>query len=262
VTRRRTARWRARGGALVAPDPREMLALAAPRDARARLWTAAAISLAVHAALGTGLLLRQAAEPAVVEAIVPIALIAEPAPAAPGTPALAASPPPALARAVPPAPPKPAAAEKAAAAARRGPTPSKVAAPTAPLPPVAAAPAAQGSEAAPGAGAAVAALAPAAAQAGAGPGGDSRGAYLSSVTRRIEAQKRYPALARSRGVEGTVLITLWIAADGVLERLEVGAGAPPLLAGATREAVERASPFPPPPHGLSSIRIPVRYALR
>jgi periplasmic protein TonB len=93
-------------------------------------------------------------------------------------------------------------------------------------------------------------------------GADAIAAYVASVLRRIESNKRYPTLARSRGVEGTVVVTLWISPAGGLERVEVGGEAPPLLVSSTRDAVERASPFPPPPSGLPSIRVPVRYALR
>jgi protein TonB len=82
------------------------------------------------------------------------------------------------------------------------------------------------------------------------------------VLRRIDAKKRYPSLAKSRGVEGTVMVTLWISPGGGLDRVEIGDKAPPLLAASTREAVEQASPFPPPPNGMPSIRVPIRYALR
>jgi protein TonB len=93
-------------------------------------------------------------------------------------------------------------------------------------------------------------------------GGDAVSAYIASVLRRIESNKRYPTLARSRGVEGTVVVTLWISPVGALDRIEVGGEAPPLLVSSTRDAVERASPFPPPPSGMPSIRVPIRYALR
>ncbi|RIK90649.1 MAG: hypothetical protein DCC71_25485, partial [Proteobacteria bacterium] len=93
-------------------------------------------------------------------------------------------------------------------------------------------------------------------------GADPVAAYVTTLLRRIESQKRYPALAKSRGVEGTVVVTLWISPAGALDRLEVGGDASPLLVSSTRAAVERASPFPPPPGGMPPVRVPVRYALR
>jgi protein TonB len=238
-------RWQARGGAIVAPDPRAVFAIAAPPRVRAGLTVALPLSLVLHA----GVLLFALRDPAplpVPPAAIEVSLLREPEPA-PGPPVVAPAP-------VPVAQPKPVV---------RKPTPPRVAAVVKPAPvaePAPAAPSAgEGDETSP---------APVAAAPASGGGGGSGGpsdpleSYVASVLRRIEARKRYPSLAKSRGIEGTVVVTLWISPAGALDRLEVGGEAPPLLVTSTKEAIQQASPFPPPPAGLPSIRVPIRYALR
>jgi protein TonB len=253
VTRRRAQRWRARGGAIVAPDPRVMLGLAARPRARAGIGLAIALSIALHAA-GVAWLGRSAPARPIEPEPIPVSLLREPGPPPP-----AAQPiPPAPARVAPPPPPKPAPKFSAKPPVRAAPKPAPTPAPSAPLANSTTPSDAPVAESTPPVSAGV----PSGVAAGAGGGADAIHAYVASVLRRIDAEKRYPSLAKSRGVEGTVVVTLWISAGGDLDRLEIGDKAPPLLAASTREAVEKASPFPPPPSGMPSIRVPIRYALR
>lgn len=96
----------------------------------------------------------------------------------------------------------------------------------------------------------------------AGAGGASAiDAYVAQVRGRIAREKRYPANARDRRIEGTVIALLAIASDGALREVRLEGDPPSLLARATRQAVEDAAPFAAPPAGLGVIRVPVRYAL-
>lgn len=83
--------------------------------------------------------------------------------------------------------------------------------------------------------------------------------YVVEVRARIERQKRYPAMARRRGDEGFVLARVAIASDGDLDSIDLEGEASPFLVRATREAVERARPFPMPPRGAVTIEVPVRW---
>lgn len=86
--------------------------------------------------------------------------------------------------------------------------------------------------------------------------------YVAEVRARIEREKRYPAMARRRGEEGLVLARVAIAADGDLDSIDIDGEASVFLLRATREAVERARPFPMPPRGSVTIEIPVRWQVR
>lgn len=88
---------------------------------------------------------------------------------------------------------------------------------------------------------------------------DPMAAYVAAVRGRIADEKRYPRLALERGVTGTVVVLLSIAADGRLEALSLQGSPPAVLAAATRDAVDRAAPFPPPPAGAARVRVPVDY---
>jgi protein TonB len=255
-------RWQSRGGALVAPDPRAMLALAPASRASRGVVLAIALSCALHVALGALFAVRWtgADVPAPV-APIEVALLREPAPVPAASPAPPAPTPP---RVVPPPPApvaKPAPPKRVAPKPLPTPAPAPATAPSATVAETPPAPSAAPS----GTGTPTAAVSAAPPSSGVGRGsggGDPVATYVASVLRRIEAKKRYPSLAKSRGVEGTVVVTLWISPAGGLEKLEVGGGASPLLVSSTREAVEKASPFPPPPDGMPSIRVPIRYALR
>ena len=83
--------------------------------------------------------------------------------------------------------------------------------------------------------------------------------YVAEVRARIERQKRYPAMARRREEEGVVLARVAIAPDGDLVSIDIEGRASLFLQRATREAVERARPFPMPPRGAVTIEVPVRW---
>jgi protein TonB len=85
--------------------------------------------------------------------------------------------------------------------------------------------------------------------------------YEAELARRISAHKHYPALARRRGIEGSVLLRLTIDARGRLEALETPGRAPLVLVSQARSAAERAAPFPPPPNGELKIDFVLRFDL-
>jgi protein TonB len=87
-------------------------------------------------------------------------------------------------------------------------------------------------------------------------------AYVELVRKRIESAKRYPALARGRHVEGTVLALIHLGPGGSVNSVEILDSPSGLLSDPTREAIVASGPFPPPPGELRRIRVPVRYALR
>ena len=86
-----------------------------------------------------------------------------------------------------------------------------------------------------------------------GPGGAGRaagggaGSGEEDLERRIRSRivqhRRYPALARRRGIEGTVRLSLAVRADGSVDVFVVR-GADPMLDEAAREAVLAAAPLP------------------
>jgi protein TonB len=173
-----------------------------------------------------------------------------------GAPAAQPAPPPAAAK--PAAKPKPAPAPK----------PTPIAAP-APAPAAASAePAAPAGEAAEGAPDGAAEGAAQVAAVGAGPpgagatdGGDPLAAYIRQVRDSIARHKRYPALARRRGIQGRVLLRLAIGPDGSLQASEAVDSPSVVLARSALQAVEAASPFGPPPTGGLRIEVPIRYSL-
>lgn len=85
--------------------------------------------------------------------------------------------------------------------------------------------------------------------------------YEAELARLIAAHKHYPALARRRGIEGSVLLRLTIDARGRLEQLETPGRAPLVLVSQARSAAERAAPFPPPPAGQLKIDFVLRFDL-
>ncbi len=86
-------------------------------------------------------------------------------------------------------------------------------------------------------------------------------AYIDLVRKRIDALKRYPSLARSRSVEGTVVALVHLAAAGGVESVEIVESPSGLLTEPTRRAILAAGPFPAPPGELRRIRVPIRYRL-
>ncbi len=85
--------------------------------------------------------------------------------------------------------------------------------------------------------------------------------YIAGVRQRVAAQRQYPSMARRRSIEGTVLVRIDIDSGGHVQHVDIADGASVVLARATRQAVDRAAPFPSPPQGAIGIEIPVRYEL-
>jgi protein TonB len=100
---------------------------------------------------------------------------------------------------------------------------------------------------------------------GSGPPGygsaDPMAAYIALIRERIAKHKRYPAIARRRGIEGRLVVRVEIAADGGVVTSEALGSPSAMLVRSALAAVEAASPFPPPPNGALRIEIPIRYEL-
>jgi protein TonB len=230
-------------------------ALAARRGTFAWLpWIAG--SALLHAALALPLMLSGAVQPLVPER--PRALRVQLLREAPGpaeTPAPA--PKPAVAAAPPP---KPAPVRKPVAqiaAAKPPPVAADIA--VAPAPVVGDAAPAQ--SAAPAGAVAVAAAVSSGPPGGGSASGDLLAAYVKRVRDAIARHKRYPSLARRRGIEGRVTLQLAIASDGSVTSSEAVGSPPVLLAKSALAAVASASPFDPPPAGSLRIEVPIRFAL-
>jgi protein TonB len=103
---------------------------------------------------------------------------------------------------------------------------------------------------------AAAAIAPGPAAAAAAPGPPPLDA--TTVRSAVQATLRYPALARKRGLEGTVMLRFHIGAAGAIDSLAVVTSAGDALDDAAREAVRRAAPFRT---GPGWVRIPVVFDL-
>ncbi len=73
--------------------------------------------------------------------------------------------------------------------------------------------------------------------------------YLRRLMTHIEACKEYPRAARRRRIEGDVRVSFSLQAEGGVAALQAEGGHR-LLAGAARQAVECATPMPPPPENL------------
>ncbi|HEY0213971.1 MAG TPA: energy transducer TonB [Paenirhodobacter sp.] len=88
--------------------------------------------------------------------------------------------------------------------------------------------------------------------------------WRSRLMAHLEKRKRYPAASRAKREEGVALISFTIdAAGNVLSSRLVRTSGYPALDQATLEMVQRASPVPPPPPGVShTITAPVRFEIR
>ena len=222
---------------------------------RFRPWLLA--SALVHA-LGAALLIAARPLPSpppeplrVVRVDLIAAHVAPGPPMAPPAPEVSAAPSPARVAAKPPAPK--ALAPKPVAPAPPAPAPAAPSAePVAP---------AQGSAGGRGASEGAALAAVSTGPPAGGGGAAALADYIARLQRAIDAHKSYPSMARRRGIEGVVTVRLAIDARGVLEGTALVGRPPEILARSTREAVNRASPFPPPPAGALQIEFPVRYEI-
>lgn len=88
--------------------------------------------------------------------------------------------------------------------------------------------------------------------------------YRDAVKQRLEAARRYPRIARQRGIEGTAVVFFTIQPDGSIRNLAIvrssGSG---LLDDEVIATVRRATPFPLPPDGLAiDIQVPVIFSIQ
>jgi protein TonB len=247
-------------------DPDEVAALLLPPREPPRRGRWLLFAVAVHAAAVLALV-QVPAPRTETERIVRVQLVPMAIAPAPGPPAPAAAP-------ASPAPERPAPPRRVAARpAPRPPAPRAFPAPAATPKPVESAPAASpeaesnSSDGSGGANVDVASAPPAGgpgtgAGDGAGPGGgDEIAAYLARIHALLSRHQRYPAMARRRGLEGSVLLQLRIGADGRIESARAGRGAPKLFARSALDAVDRAGRFPAPPGGPLAIEVPLRFQL-
>jgi len=94
------------------------------------------------------------------------------------------------------------------------------------------------------------------------PSAESMASYAAVVRELILQEKRYPAMAKRRGIEGGVPTRIFISPAGQLESVSLLGRPPRVLAKSTRDAVERAHPFPAPPAGRAvEIEITLHYDL-
>jgi len=92
--------------------------------------------------------------------------------------------------------------------------------------------------------------------------GDARDAYLAMIRSRIEANRTYPAAARRRRVEGTVIIHIRISEAGEITLLETRSRSGSThLDRAARRMTEKAGPFPRPPFSPFTAIIPIAFTL-
>jgi TonB family protein len=79
-----------------------------------------------------------------------------------------------------------------------------------------------------------------------------------AIRAAVEARKRYPLLARRRGLEGSVELVVRVAPDGGLAEVQVARSAGEPFDSAALEAVHAAVPLP---RCSAPVRIPIRFRL-
>lgn len=77
----------------------------------------------------------------------------------------------------------------------------------------------------------------------------ARDAYLQQLLAHIETNKQYPRAARRRHIEGVVMVSFELLADGSYRGLTVSGGHG-LLDAAAEDAVKDSVPMPVPPKGM------------
>jgi protein TonB len=86
--------------------------------------------------------------------------------------------------------------------------------------------------------------------------------YLNLVRLRIEHKKRYPLWARSHRLEGKVLVRFILHLNGQVSAVSVSkSSGRDCLDEAAIEAVQQASPMPPPPYGILSKATPMKLTI-
>lgn len=77
--------------------------------------------------------------------------------------------------------------------------------------------------------------------------------YQDMVKQRIEERRIYPAWARKQGLEGTVLVSFIILANGeVKEIILIRSSSSSVLDQEAVNTIKKASPFMPPPKGIGA----------
>ena len=92
----------------------------------------------------------------------------------------------------------------------------------------------------------------------------TRVSYHALLMRHIEVHKNYPRVARKRNIQGKILVTFTLFADGSIKNLSLS-GKKSILKKATQQAVNHALPMPEPPKGLSlpmKIKFTMNYNLK
>jgi protein TonB len=89
-------------------------------------------------------------------------------------------------------------------------------------------------------------------------------AYLAKLLAHIERHKRYPRVARRRGLEGRVAVSFLLTGGGQVENLRTEGGYA-LLGRAAEAAIHESLPLPAPPEGMElplSIDFGMVFSLR
>ncbi len=92
----------------------------------------------------------------------------------------------------------------------------------------------------------------------------TRKSYFALLMRHIEVHKHYPRIARKRKIEGKILVTFTLLANGSINNLQVN-GKRSILEKATENAVDGALPMPIPPGELDlpmDIKFTMNYFLK
>ena len=91
--------------------------------------------------------------------------------------------------------------------------------------------------------------------------------YLGRIVSRLQRQKRYPADARRRKMEGTVVVAFTVRSNGQVSgvRLKRSSGHA-ALDREVRAMIKRAAPFPPMPQDSGrkalSLSVPINFKMR
>jgi protein TonB len=87
-------------------------------------------------------------------------------------------------------------------------------------------------------------------------------AYTHLVQKQIGAVKQYPKRAQRRNEQGVVEMMFTIGKDGkIVSQNIIKSSGSRILDGAAIDALEKASPFAPPPKGPIDIQLPIRFEL-
>ena len=87
--------------------------------------------------------------------------------------------------------------------------------------------------------------------------------YQQLIKQKIEENKRYPLLARNKGIEGKVWVKFEILKNGKVKDIKiVKSSHHQILDKAAIESIKKANPFPPFPEGLKESSLIINICLR